>query len=43
MNREEFWAWLDTCPTHKWDVVQIEGDHCRVLFPLDEEDDDDEI
>ena len=42
MNREEFWAWLDTCPTHKWECVQIEGDYCRIIFPLDEEDDDDE-
>ena len=36
MNFEEFWAWLDTCPTHKWDVVEIEGDYCRVIFPIDE-------
>jgi hypothetical protein len=42
MNREEFWAWLDTCPTHKWECVQIEGDYCRIIFPLDEEDDADE-
>ena len=43
MNREEFWEWMNTCPTHKWDVLQSEGDYCRILFPLEEEDDDEEI
>ena len=36
MTRKEFFEWLETCPTHKWDIVQIEGDYCRVLFPIDD-------
>ena len=50
MNYEEFFAWLNTCPTHKWQMICIqegspldpEGDYCRMLFPIgkkpDEED-----
>jgi len=40
MTSEEFWAWLDTCPTHHWDVVEWEGDYCRIIFPIDDEEDD---
>ena len=38
MSHEQLWAWLETCPTDGWQVVEIEGDYCRVIFPLDEED-----
>jgi len=37
MTRKEFWEWLDTCPTHKWEVLQDDSDHCRILFPMDED------
>lgn len=37
MSHEQLWAWLETCPTDGWQVVEIEGDYCRVIFPLDEE------
>ena len=40
MTKEELWAWLDTCPTHKWNVVQIEGDYMRVIFPFDDPEED---
>ena len=44
MTSEELWAWLDTCPTHKWECVELEGDYMRVIFPFDdpEEDEDEE-
>jgi len=42
MNNEDFWEWMDTCPTHKWEVVQHEYGYCRIIFPLDEEEDDDD-
>ena len=42
MTNEEFWQWMNTCPTHKWECVQHKNDYCRIIFPLDEEDDDDE-
>ena len=42
MTRSEFFEWLDTCPTHKWDIVQIEGDYCRIIFPLGEDPEEDE-
>lgn len=38
MNRNQFFEWMNTCPTDQWFVVEIESDYCRVLFPLDEED-----
>tara|TARA_A100001015_G_C14936052_1_gene690511 strand:+ start:1175 stop:1309 length:135 start_codon:yes stop_codon:yes gene_type:complete len=37
MTREEFFNWLNTCPTHKWDIIEIEGEYCRVLFPIDDD------
>ena len=36
MTSNELGAWLDTCPTHKWVVVDIEGDYMRVIFPFDD-------
>ncbi len=40
MTKEELWAWLDTCPTHKWDVVQIEDGYMRIIFPFDDPEED---
>ena len=40
MTSEELWKWLDTCPTHHWDVVELEDDYCRVIFPIDDEAED---
>ena len=48
MNRKEFFEWLDTCPTHKWEVNwdSTEGEDgkpasgvLRVSFPTHEEED----
>jgi hypothetical protein len=38
MSREEFFEWLDTCPTHKWEITHEEYGHVVVSFPNDEED-----
>tara|TARA_S200000501_G_scaffold236725_1_gene221904 strand:- start:1292 stop:1423 length:132 start_codon:yes stop_codon:yes gene_type:complete len=37
MTRKEFWEWLDTCPTHKWDILTEDVGHCQILFPMDED------
>jgi len=37
MKRSEFWKWLDTCPTHKWDILEDDVGHCRILFPIAED------
>ena len=43
MNREEFFEWLESCPTHKWEVNDEFGDigagYIIVSFPTDEEND----
>ena len=40
MTSEELWAWLDTCPTHEWECVEIESDYMRVIFPFDDPEED---
>ena len=46
MNRKEFFEWLETCPTHKWEVSwdSTEGEDgklasgfIQVSFPTNEE------
>ena len=41
MTREEFFKWLETCPSHKWEVTHEfdnEGNGAVVVaFPTDEE------
>ena len=37
MDNEDFWKWMDTCPTHTWAVVQHEADYCLIIFPLEDE------
>ena len=44
MTREEFFEWLDTCPTYSWYNIG-EGEHegcIRIVFEIEEEEDDDE-
>jgi len=42
MNTKEFYDWLETCPTHKWEVNDELGDigagYITVSFPTEEED-----
>ena len=49
MTREEFFEWLETCPTHKWEVNwdSTEGEDgqpasgfIRVSFPTHEEEEE---
>jgi len=42
MTREEFFEWLNTCPTHKWEITHEEYGHVVVSFPNDEEDNGDD-
>ena len=37
MNRKEFFEWLETCPTHKWDITADEYGYVVVSFPNNEE------
>ena len=43
MNTKEFYDWLETCPTHKWEVNDEFGDigagYIIVSFPTYEEND----
>ena len=39
MNSKEFFAWLTTCPTHKYEVTVFD-DYCQVIFPVDDEEDE---
>tara|TARA_A100001391_G_C4992062_1_gene258398 strand:- start:155 stop:289 length:135 start_codon:yes stop_codon:yes gene_type:complete len=42
MTRSEFWEWIDTCPTHKWHIEDEDVGHCRILFLMDEDEDEEE-
>ena len=37
MTREEFFEWLNECPTHKWEVIADEYGYVRVAFKVEEE------
>lgn len=44
MNREEFFEWLGTCPSHKWEVIQDDVGCVWVSFRnIEEYDDDQEV
>jgi len=36
MNKEEFWEWLATCPTHKHEAIDEFG-YVTVTFKVEEE------
>lgn len=40
MSREEFFEWLDKCPTHKWEITHEGYGHVVVSFRTDEEEED---
>ena len=42
MTREEFFQWLNTCPTHKWEIVHDDSDFIRVVFPVEEDEDEED-
>ena len=37
MTRKEFFEWLETCPSHKWEVTTDEYEFVVVSFPTTEE------
>jgi len=37
MTRKEFFEWLETCPTHKFDITFDEYEFVTVCFPTIEE------
>lgn len=41
MTREEFWEWVHTCPTHKFESTDWR-DYVSVTFKIDEEESDDD-
>lgn len=40
MDRKEFFEWLETCPTHKWEPTADEHGFVSVIFPIQEEKED---
>tara|TARA_R100001463_G_C3399177_1_gene207814 strand:- start:17 stop:151 length:135 start_codon:yes stop_codon:yes gene_type:complete len=44
MTREEFWEWVNTCPTHKFESIDEYG-YVTITFRINEEEtiDDEEI
>ena len=40
MTREEFFEWLNTCPTHKHNITFDEYDFVTVCFPITEEEEE---
>ena len=45
MNKKEFYDWLETCPTHKWEVndeehSDIGAGYITVFFPTQEDEED---
>ena len=36
MTHEEFFEWLNTCPTHKWEITADEDSFAVVSFPIQE-------
>lgn len=36
MTRHEFYEWLDTCPTHKWEITYDDSEFISVSFPIEE-------
>ena len=37
MTRKEFFEWLITCPSHKWEINDDEYDYVVVGFPTDKD------
>ena len=37
MDRKEFFEWLNTCPTHKWNITFEEHEFVTICFPVEDE------
>jgi len=42
MDRKEFFEWLNTCPTHKWNITFDDHAFVTVGFSVEDDDEDDE-
>ena len=42
MTRKEFFEWLETCPSHKWNILSDSYGLISVNFTINEEEEDDE-
>jgi|TARA_B100001939_G_scaffold87907_1_gene75347 hypothetical protein len=42
MSREEFWEWLATCPSHKYESIDDSG-YVTVTFKVQEETEDESV
>ena len=40
MDRKEFFEWLNTCPTHKFNITFEEYEFVTICFPVEDEDDE---
>ena len=40
MTRDELFEWLETCPTDGWHWVGQDEGYVRILFEIDEEEDE---
>ena len=40
MSRDEFFEWLETCPSDDWFIAEDGGDGLRVFFCVDDEEDE---
>jgi len=40
MTIHELYEWLDTCPTHKFEIVYDDSEFISVSFPIEEGDND---
>jgi len=39
MNREELFEWLNTCPSHKWEITGDEFEYITITYKYKEEED----
>lgn len=42
MTRDELFDWLETCPTHKYNITSDEDEFITVCFPVFDADEEEE-
>jgi len=43
MDRKEFFEWLNTCPTHKYEVQHDEDEYVCISFRVPDEEEEKEL
>lgn len=43
MNHDELMDWLESCPTHKWEIINTANEYVTVIFPVYEDEDFDDV